>query len=167
LDDEPLPDEPFAWERVPEDVHGRVSEVLDLVDRCCDALLDTEYRTAARRLLAAVAAGDPEIFRRRGRADTAAGAICWLVTRTNRRFDAGDLQVKQLLGFFGLGTSSVSQRSAVMRQAIGVDPYALGDVELESLDYLTSARRREILAARDRLADKTGTSETPVSPHGG
>ncbi|MDP9134055.1 MAG: DUF6398 domain-containing protein, partial [Actinomycetota bacterium] len=77
LGTDPLPDEPFAWDLVAPDVHARVGEVLDLVERCCTELLDDEYRTACRRLLADVAAGDPEIFRRRGRAQTAAAAVCW------------------------------------------------------------------------------------------
>jgi hypothetical protein len=152
LDAAPLPDEPFGWDRVPADVQGRVAEVLELVDGCCDALLDVEYRTAARRLLAAVAAGDPNIFRRRGRAETAAASICWLVAKANDRFRQGDLQVKELLGHFGLGSGSVSQRSVALRQAIGVDPYSLGEVELESPDYLTGARRQQLIADRDRLS---------------
>ena len=57
LDAEPLPDEPFAWEPVPPDVHDRVGEVLDLVERCCTELLDEQYRTACRRLLADVGRG--------------------------------------------------------------------------------------------------------------
>jgi hypothetical protein len=152
LDTGPLPDEPFAWTRVPEDVHDRVAEVLGLVDQCCDALLDVEHRTAARRLLAAVAEGDPGIFRRRSRAETAAAAICWLVAKANRRFDRGDLAVKDLMGCFGPETGSPSQRSTVMRQAIGVDPFEPGEVALGSPDYLTAARRRQLVAARDRLS---------------
>ena len=152
LDDAPLPDEPFAVERVPADVQDRVAEVLELVDGCCDALLDVEHRTAARRLLAAVADGDPNIFRRRGRAETAAAAICWLVGKANRRFPWGDLQVKDLMAWFGLGAGSASQRSAPMLAAIGVDPYRPGELELESPDYLTAARRRQLIAERDRLS---------------
>ena len=62
-------------------------EVLERVDDCCTALLDLEYRTAARRLLAALATADPDIFRRRARADTAAAAVCWIVGRANGLFD--------------------------------------------------------------------------------
>ncbi len=49
LDDDPLPDEPFQWKGIPDDVVDRVQEVLDLTDRCCDELLDVECRTACRR----------------------------------------------------------------------------------------------------------------------
>jgi hypothetical protein len=151
LDDAPLPDEPFAEDRVPADVRNRVAEVRELVDRCCDALLDVEHRTAARRLLAAVAEGDPAIFRRRGRAETAAAAICWLVAKANRSLARGGLAAQDLLGWFGV--RSASQRSAPMLAAIGVDPHRLGELELESPVYLTAARRRQLIADRDRLAD--------------
>ncbi len=69
-DDVPLPDEPFALAAVPDDIRRPVSDVLAWCDRCCDELLDVEYRTACRRLLAAWAADDPAVFRRSGRADT-------------------------------------------------------------------------------------------------
>lgn len=65
LDDHPLPDEPFSWSDIPADVHERVGEVLALVDRCRDEMLEFEHRTACRRSLARVAAGNPEVFRRR------------------------------------------------------------------------------------------------------
>ena len=46
LDDNPLPDEPFLWEGIPDDVTARVGELLALTDRCCEEMLDVEYRTA-------------------------------------------------------------------------------------------------------------------------
>jgi Domain of unknown function (DUF6398) len=153
LDDSPLPDEPFADERVPPDVRGRVADVLALVDRCCDALLDVEHRTAARRLLAAVAAGEPAIFRRRGRAETAAAAIVWLVAKANRSVPTPELRAQDLLGWFGV--RSVSQRSEPMLAAIGVNPYDRVELELESPAYLTAARRRQLIADRDRLAARS------------
>ncbi|MGR6965282.1 DUF6398 domain-containing protein [Geodermatophilus sp. URMC 61] len=153
LDDAPLPDEPFAQARVPADVRDRVAEVRELVDRCCDALLDVEHRTAARRLLAAVAEGDPAIFRRRSRPETAAAAICWLVARANRSLGPGDLQTQELLGWFGV--RSASQRGEPMLAAIGVDPHQPGERELESPAYLTAARRRQLIADRERLSGAT------------
>jgi hypothetical protein len=41
-----------------------------------------------------------------------------------------------------------------MLAAIGVDPHQPGERELESPRYLTAARRRQLIAARDRLADR-------------
>jgi Domain of unknown function (DUF6398) len=152
LDDEPLPAEPFDWEPVPEDVHARVGEVLALVDRCCTALLDEEYRTACRRLLADVAAGDPEVFRRKGRAETAAAAVCWIVGKANELFSAepGGLQVKELAAHFGLGRGNMSQRSEAFLRAIDVDPHHRYEgMELETPRYLVARRRAEILEERD------------------
>ncbi len=149
LDDAPLPDEPFAEESVPADVRERVTEIRELVDRCCEALLDVEHRTAARRLLAAVAAGDPAVFRR-GRAGTAAAAIVWLVARANRTLSPSGLQAKQLLAWLGVGP--VYQRSAPMLAAIGIDPHDRVELALESPAYLTAARRRQLIAERERLA---------------
>ena len=155
LDADPLPDEPFAWEAVPADVHDRVGEVLDLVERCCTELLDEQYRTACRRLLADVAAGDPEIFRRRGRANTAAAATCWIVGKANSLFDhvriEPKLQVKQLAQYFGLPGSSVSQRSGPLLRAIGIDAHEqYGRMDLGTPRYLTRQRRAQIMADRDR-----------------
>ena len=53
LDTTPLPAEEFDGSGIPPDVRDRVGEVLERVDACCAELLDLEYRTAARRLLAA------------------------------------------------------------------------------------------------------------------
>jgi Domain of unknown function (DUF6398) len=149
LDNTPLPDEPFNWQPLPADVHQRVTEVLGLLDRCCDERLDVEYRTACRRVLGRAAANDPEIFRRRGRAETAAGAICWIVGKANDLFNP-TTPVKDLMQFFGISQGSVSQRSEVFLRAIGVDPAdRYGSMDLGSPDYLTAARRAEIITLRD------------------
>ncbi len=154
LDAEPLPAEPFAWDAIPLDVHDRVREVLELVERCCTALLDEQYRTVCRRLLADAAAGDPDIFRRRGRVETAAGAICWIAGKANSLFEhtptPPTLMVKQLADHFGVTGASISQRSLPLLRAIGVDPRHPGSVNLGSPRYLTGPRRAAILADRDR-----------------
>jgi hypothetical protein len=51
LTDDPLPDEPFEWLGVPEDIRPKLEEILALCDANADALLDVEHRTANRRLL--------------------------------------------------------------------------------------------------------------------
>ena len=154
LDADPLPDEPFAWDAVPPDVHDRVGEVLGLVERCCTELLDGQYRTVCRRLLADAAAGDPDIFRRRGRAATAAAAICWIAGKANSLFDrepvSPKLLVKQLAEHFGVTGSSVSQRSEPLLRAIGADPRQYGGMDLGTPRYLTGPRRARILGHRDR-----------------
>lgn len=152
LDDAPLPDEPFAWDGIPDDIHDRVAEVLAMSDRCCDELLGVECRTAARRVLARIASRDPEVFRRRGRADTAAAAVCWIVARINDRLDQrpGRLTQKALLAHFGL-TGSISQRAGTLLKAGGF-PTSTHELTLGSPDYLVSARRRAILDTRERFA---------------
>jgi Domain of unknown function (DUF6398) len=151
LDDIPLPDEPFRWDGIPDDVTARVREVLALSDRCCEEILDFEYRTACRRVLARVASREPEVFRRKGRAETAAAALVWIVGKANDLFEqqrTGGMQVRDLMSHFGLGQSSVAQRAATMLRAGGFrdDTYI---VRLGSPDYLVAARRRRIINMRE------------------
>jgi hypothetical protein len=152
LDVVPLPDEDFDWSRVPEDVHGRVREVLALVDRACDELLDVELRTAARRLLARAAARDPQAVAR-GKAETTAAAICWIAAKANDVFADDALTVKALLDWFGVGANTPSQRGKTLLRALGSDPgdIAYGPLDLGSPDYLTAARRAQLITARDRF----------------
>ena len=46
--------------------------------------------------------------------------------------------------------------AAAVLPAIGVDPHEPGERELGTPRYLTAARRRQLIAARDRLADGDG-----------
>lgn len=159
LDDSPLPDEPIDWDAIPADLHDRVGEVAALTDRCCDELLDVEHRTAARRLLADIARGDPAVFRRRSRADTAAAAVVWTIAKANGslRQQAGGLTAKTLLAWFGL-TGSVSQRAATMLKAVGVDTggSTAGELRLGTPRYLVSAKRRKLLSWRDEVFGTQG-----------
>jgi hypothetical protein len=161
LDAAALPVEEFAWDGIAADVHDRVAEVLALVDDCCDALLDAEFRTACRRLLARVAAGDPDLFRRRGRADTAAAAVCWLIGSANELYNprtVPHLLAKTLLAHFGLAAATVTQRSKAVLRAVGAPPppaEPTGGVELGSPDYLVAARRARIIADRDHFRAMT------------
>jgi Domain of unknown function (DUF6398) len=152
LDDRPLPDESFDWSAIPDDVHEKVGEVLALTDSCCDRLLDNEYRTACRRLLARAAAGDPAVFRRRASSATAAAAICWIVGKDNDLFSPADggLLVKDLMASFGLVQSGVSQRAETLMKAAGFDPYSQRrDLRLGDPGLLVSRRRRTIIQLRD------------------
>jgi len=150
LDDVPLPDEPFEWTGIPDDVRDRVAEVLALVDSCAESLLDVEYRTAFRRLLARAARRDPAVFRHRGRSETAAAAICWMVAKANDLFvpTGGGMAVKDLLAHFGLANQSVSQRAERIARAAGLDTWSVG-AELGTPDLLVSSRRRELLRWRN------------------
>jgi len=154
LDDDPLPDEPFRWDGIPDDVKARVHEVLAYVDGCCEEMLDLEYRTACRRVLARAAFTEPGVFSRKGRAETAAAALVWIVGKANDLFEqgTGGMQVKDLMSHFGLGQRSVAQRAATMLRAGGFndDTYI---VRLESPDYLVAARRRRIIEMRDNYRE--------------
>ena len=154
LDEVPLPDEPLDWDGVAEDIRDRVNEVAVLCDACCEALLDTEYRTAARRLLAAVASGDPAVFRRKARPETAAAAICWIIGKANELFvpSAGGMAAKDLVAHFGL-QGSVSQRAGTLLRAAGLRDDTYGTIALGSPRYLVSARRLRIIERRDRYSD--------------
>ena len=155
LDARPLPDEPFAWEGVPADVAPKVAAVLAACDRCCDSMLDGEYRTACRRYLSRVARTAPEVFRRRGRADTAAAAVCWTVGKANGLFSRhlGGVRVKDLMGQFGLARGGLSQRAATMLQAAGIaeGTFQPWDVVLGDATLLVSPHRRRIIERRDAL----------------
>lgn len=150
LDDAALPDEAFDWIGIPDDVRDKVDEVRVECDRCCDALLDAEYRTACRRFLARVARGDAEVFRRRGRSDTAAAAVCWTIGKANELFNParGGMTATELLAFFGL-KGGISQRANTLMKAAGID-HRYGDVGLGSPDYLVSSRRAQVIERRDR-----------------
>ena len=149
LDVTPLPDEPFDWSVVPDDVGDAVAEVLDQLDRCCGQLLDAEVRTACRRLLADVVAGDAEVFRRRGRTDTAAAAIAWAVAKANGWLRPDRLTAKELLACFGV-SGSVSQRAGTLARAAGIHEFGAYNLRLGSPRYLVSAHRQQVIETRDR-----------------
>jgi hypothetical protein len=154
LDVRPLPDEPFQWAGIPDDIAGRVSEVLALVDACCDEFLDVEYRTVCRRLLARIVTGDPVVFRRNGRLETAAAAVIWIAGKANGLFESGSARIRlratDLADHFGIGKNSAYQRAKPLLRAGGFsdDTYA---VQLHSPEFLVSGQRAEICAERDRV----------------
>ena len=149
LDDNPLPDEPFRWDGIPDDVMARVHEVLALTDRCCEEMLDVEYRTACRRVLARVASGDPSLPSQ-GPCGYRCGSA-GLDSRQGQRpvpAAAGGMQVRDLMSHFGLDRS-ISQRAATLLRAGGFDENTYA-VTLGSPDYMVAARRRRIIKTRER-----------------
>ena len=151
LDHAPLPDEPFDWTGIDDDIRPKVAEILDLCDQHCTDLLDTEYRTATRRVLARIARHGPDAFRRRGRADTAAAAMCWAVGRVNDLFipRRGGLTQKDFFAQLGVSQASIPARAGTLLDAGGF-PRHRADFTLASPDYLVSTRRRHIIDTRDR-----------------
>lgn len=157
LDTAPLPHETLELPALPDDVHDRVAAVADLTDGCCDQLLDREHRTACRRLLVDVAAADPRIFRRRGRPETAAAAVVWMVAKANRSFDAhtpGGLRSTGLAEWFGI-VGGPSARASTMLRALEIGDSRRDGTELRlgTPRYLVASRRRGILDHWHRLVE--------------
>ena len=151
LDAAPLTDEPFDWAGIEDDIRPVVRETLELVDGCCDALLDVEYRTICRRVLARAASRSPKVFRRKARTDIGAAAIVWLVGQGNKLF-WGRLSASDVAAHFGV-SGTLSDRANTLRKAAGIfeEEYhqsswatRLGDPAL-----LHSQRRAAIMAERD------------------
>ncbi|MBO0813210.1 MAG: hypothetical protein J2P23_14365 [Microlunatus sp.] len=150
LTDQPLPDESLSFDGIPEDIHGKVREIGRLVDDACTVLFDLEARTAARRILHDIAVADPDIFRRKGRTDGAAAAVCWITMINNienlYRHD-GWVSVKELMSQLGVRTAP-SQRAKPMVAALGTEVRD-GRFDLGEPRYLTSSTRRELISFRD------------------
>jgi hypothetical protein len=149
LDDRPLPEEPFDWSGIPSDIREVVGQVLQLCDECCEAFFGTELRTACRRVLARVAGGNPDVFRRKGRADTAAAAICWMTAKANDLFSYHGTTAKELGEWFGVG-SNPGARAQTFLKAGGWPSPGYGGVDLGSPAYLTGPRRQHLIELRER-----------------
>jgi Domain of unknown function (DUF6398) len=153
LDDAPLPDEEFGWDGVPADVRDRVGEVLAACDRCCDDLFGPEYRTACRRLLARAGPGLPGMLRKTTKPAAIAAGLCWVIGKGNHRFGRtdGELRIKDLTSYLGLGQSGISERGYQIMRAAGIKAASVyPEVRLGSPDLLVSARRKRIIELRDR-----------------
>lgn len=156
LDGTPLPEEEFACGQVSADLRDRAGQVLAACDRCCDDLLGPEYKTACRRLLAQALPGLSSMLRGTTKPAAIAAAGCWVIGKGNQRLGqgSGELRVKDLMSYFGLGQSSVSGRGYQIMRAAGIQPAsAYPAVRLGSPDLLVSARRRRIIELRDRHRD--------------
>jgi len=82
-----------------------------------------------------------------------AAAMCWVIGKGNQRLGQGrgELRVKDLMGYFGLGQSSVSERGYQIMRAAGIQPASgYPAVRLGSPSLLVSARRRRIIELRDQ-----------------
>ena len=152
LDAEPLPDEPFEWAGIPQDIRPVIEEMVDACDRCADELLDIEHRTSMRRFLRRAAVGDPAPFRRKSSPVRGAAAVAWVICRANDSvggYSTG-MTVQELMEWFGV-KGSPSQRAEPYLRANGVDPHrTYGQMELGAPELLTSTARAEIIERRDR-----------------
>lgn len=111
-----------------------------------------------RRLLAKSARIDPSIFAGKTSTERTAAAVVWAITRGNntRSFNDGTkFTATALLARLGV-KSSVAQRGEPFLRAVGAGAphdYAQGVLSLKSARFLTSMRRRQIVAARDRAQE--------------
>lgn len=150
LDAEPLPDIPFDWTGVPDDIHAAVEQILALTDRCCEDMFDTEYRTACRRMLARAASIGPCAFRGRVRVEISAAAVVMTVCETNGLLASAGflarperLRVKDLTSYFGI-RSGLSDRASTLLGAMGGQHYDERS-PLDSPDFLVAASRRRLI----------------------
>ncbi|WP_108719167.1 hypothetical protein [Miniimonas sp. S16] len=153
LDIERLPlSEQLVLDGVPADIHDRLRRIDALLAPAAASLYGEELRTAARRVLARVAVGDPAIFRRRSKDDTTAAAVLWIAAKVNREVAYGETGL--LAEAFGL-TAVPVQRATPMLRALGVEDrtYWSYDAALGDPDLLTSERRLAIVQRRDDLLD--------------
>ena len=76
-----------------------------------------------------------------------------MAANANCLFEGGGLMVRDLMGWFGVSANTPSQLGKPMLAALGVDPteLAYSELDLGSPDYLTAARRADIIEFRDRL----------------
>lgn len=149
LDTRPLPDEPFEWAGLPDDVRPQVQTVLDSCDRCADELLDVEHRTAMRRFLSRAVAGDPALFRRKASPSRLAAAVAWVICSANKTIGPyRSMEVRKLLAWFGV-TGGVSDRAKPMLRAVGVHECPPSALQLGTPDLLTAERRTYLVNLRD------------------
>jgi hypothetical protein len=160
LDTEPLPDEAFDWSVVEPRDAEIVAAVLQRCDAACDELLDAEFRTIARRILAIVATRDPRPLRRTVNRDRLAAGIVWLAGRGNGEFGRRSPRwrsARRVSDWFGV--SNCSDRGLAIRSSAGlvpvsVDPYLslLDATPLASTALLHSKTRRVLITQRDACA---------------
>lgn len=155
LDVAPLPDEPFDWSVVPDDIEDVVREIVTLVDDFADRSFGVEYRTACRRFLAAVIAGDSSIFRRHAKTAGSAAVVAWLVGRSNGLVGqgGGGMLAGELWAQFGV--KGASSRADAFRHAVGVDTYELREA-LGRPEWLVSDRRKALVRVRDEAIKRRG-----------
>ena len=135
-----------------------VREVVALSDRCCDELLDAEFRTICRRILARVAARDPRPLRRSTQVARCAAGLVWLAGRANGEFGRrGRRSAQWLWAWFGV--NGCAERGHSLRAAAGLlpdglDPYPRDDVlTLGDVELLHSRYRAGLVTRRGYLLE--------------
>jgi hypothetical protein len=158
LDAAPIPDEPFDWSGVEARDRLYVDDVLHFSDMCCDELLDVEYRTIARRILARVATHDCGALRRSRRASRSAAGLVWLATQASCDPARERARSSQYLWSW-FGVSNASERGRALRIAAGFAAEPLGPdrsrivMVLGDPAFLHSRYRARIIRRRDAIVE--------------
>ncbi len=156
LDGARLPDEAFDWSSVePGDVEF-VEQVLAASDECCRLVLDTEFRTITRRILARVAERDPRPLRRSKHAARCAASLVWLACEANAAFGWGRRRsAAWIWSWFGVGNCSDRGRS--LYRAAGLEPEdgmsRDGPMPLGDPSLLHSSFRATLVVQRDHMLE--------------
>jgi hypothetical protein len=156
LDAEPLPNEEFDWSSVEPQDATFVALVLMLVDECCDQILDNEYRTIARRILARVAVRDPRVLRRSENTDRFAAGLVWLAGRGSGGFATRGSRPKSAQLWRWFGVTDCSDRGRSVRAAADLFPDAdltdyiySGELALGDAGLLHSRYRKSLVLQRN------------------
>lgn len=137
LDDAPVPDEEFDWSVVPDDLRDVVGQVLEAMDDAAITLMDQEYRTLGRRLLARIVERSPKSFRRGSRIDTWAPAILIVLGQDSGIFKGYGLTQRALLDH--LGVKSLNNKTETVRNSAGLNRWQ------HEVGLLHSSHRRHLL----------------------
>lgn len=155
LDDEPLPDEPLDLTGIEGEARVRVRAVSAQLDRLVDErpfeALDAEFRTACRRFLTGVARKDPIVMTRRSKDANTAGAIAWLMARTNARIGEPPTRVRagELWSFFQVSSPSTARAETLRRAYTGGGPQ-LASEQIGDPDLLVAGYRRDLVDLREQ-----------------
>jgi hypothetical protein len=155
LDDAPLGDIPFDWNRIPTELTDAVGETLAHLDRWSIELFDPEVRTISRGVLAAVIAADPSVFKRSARTDALAAAILgFLLPRLMRVVPPNERRdipwrvftQKDLAQAVGVSASTIGNRAKTVSNVLEA-------AEIAWPSILHSIQRRDALRTKQLVAD--------------
>lgn len=179
LDARPHADEPFDWSGIDPDDQARVARIVELIDSVCDAHLDTESRTIARRLLSKAMRNDPSRLHRCASDDRFAAAVVFAVLDGN---DAvGSRQIVQIapcrrlrsvdvFAWFGVTAvndlaCSISRAARVPRLALDGSAWSPRRFGLDDVPLLHSKCRAAMLVARDHVVPAVVEAERLEGRH--
>ena len=118
---------PTKSERVPRQMGPKFDAIVTLTDEFCKEYLNDEYGQLARQATAALCRKRPSPLAR-GRADVWACGIVYALGSTNFIFDKSQelyMSAAEICKGFGVGQSTVSAKSGVIREALDMGPLNL------------------------------------------